>query len=160
MKSFNSWIVVGVIVVIALSSISAEIHRAKNTPTYQYRLKKPHAGQNVRRVDKDELDNGISKESWFDEKVWGHSRKTWILSCISSALVGTTGIIPLLIIPANCGFNIKSEGWLINDIHFHSTMFKITKFYFEIGFKIFLFLFSCFNSITATNNSTSTILFK
>ena len=117
MKRVNSWLFVGVIIVITMATISAEIHRARNAPTYQYKLRKPHAGQVLRRVDPEaeDLDSKAaasdSWNSWFEEIVWGHSRKIWILSFVSSCMVGLTGIVPLIVIPANCGFDIKSEGF-------------------------------------------------
>lgn len=126
MNKLNSWLVVGVLFVIGLASISAEIHRARNTPTYQYRIKKPYVNQNNRKddpeiekvnpesgkVDSESVKVDVADDSWtvwWDSKAWGHPRKVWILSAIASALVGLTGIIPLLIIPADCGFSLKSE---------------------------------------------------
>lgn len=105
-----------VVLHVAVTTVSAEIHRAKHSGKvvlYEHGTQRHLDLTEFDITDEEEESEGeidpLGEEPW----VWNR-RKAWCCSICASFLIGLSGIFPLLVIPLEAGPSLKHGGKCAN----------------------------------------------
>lgn len=120
-RSTSSGVMIGLALVLLLvctSFTNAEIHRAKAINSKPY-----HAGRvssfKVKELQAQQLKEASAWnlsswsecfDGWTNSLTYDDRYHVWVYSLISAALVGLSGVFPLLVIPLEVGESLKKGG--------------------------------------------------